>query len=374
MTFHRPHRLDKKPSEKRESSLYRSICISILSTLLSMVMLVGTTFAWFTSSVTSNVFTIKSGNIDTLTQYRTNLPTAGDSVWQSFGGSDGNLFGNSDLLTSGSPQSAYLRLENKGNSPVVYKISFRTYGAEVAGTLSKTDDENNTITEPKKLSDLLTFSYTVANDVEPQTVENGTEPVPTFGDTPNGSAKLDGVTTSEGTGKFPFEILVPAGETQYVKLTLALSEMEEGSSWTTAPSIDLQLHIFITQPGNEAVQESGPNTQQLTEEMPVAVNDAPAEDEENQTTDPSVKVDAVIEVEDPQPAQEPANGAGNASSDSSGGQTGGDSQPADGNGNAEGGTGNGGDTGETGNAPVTPTEESVTPAETPAEPPAGTAE
>lgn len=361
MTFHCPRRLDKKPSEKRESSLYRSICISILSTLLSMVMLVGTTFAWFTSSVTSSVFTIKSGNISTLTQYSVNLPST-DEDWQNFGGSDGNLFGNSDLLTSSSPQSAYLRLENKGNSPVVYKISFRTNGVEVEGTLGATDSEGQPITEKKNLSDLLRFTYAVANDVDVFK--------PTNADAAESGESA--VNTTEGTklenfAENPFVIDVPAKETRYVKLTLAMEQYD--GTWIEKPSIDLQLYIFITQPGNVANQDES-NTQQMTAGMPVEVNDAPAEDEENQTTDPSVKVGAVIEVEEPQPTQEPAGDAENAPSDSSGGQTGGDSQTGGGNENDESGTESGGDTGGTDNAPVTPTEESVTPAE----PPAGTAE
>lgn len=45
MIFLRSKRLEKKTSDAREPSLYRSICTSIISTLLSLVMLVGTTFA-----------------------------------------------------------------------------------------------------------------------------------------------------------------------------------------------------------------------------------------------------------------------------------------------------------------------------------------
>lgn len=62
MIFLKSKRLEKKTSDAREPSLYRSICTSIISTLLSLVMLVGTTFAWFTDSITSNVFTITASN------------------------------------------------------------------------------------------------------------------------------------------------------------------------------------------------------------------------------------------------------------------------------------------------------------------------
>ena len=67
MIFLRSKRLEKKTSDAREPSLYRSICTSIISPLLSLVMLVGTTFAWFTDSITSNVFTITAANVNTTT-------------------------------------------------------------------------------------------------------------------------------------------------------------------------------------------------------------------------------------------------------------------------------------------------------------------
>ena len=60
MAVYKPRRLrnETEPEQVREPSLYRSLCTSLLSTLLSLVMLVGTTFAWFTESITTGVYTI----------------------------------------------------------------------------------------------------------------------------------------------------------------------------------------------------------------------------------------------------------------------------------------------------------------------------
>ncbi len=49
----------------------RSLLTCALSLLLCCVMLVGTTFAWFSDSVTSSVNKIQSGNLDVEVYYAT---------------------------------------------------------------------------------------------------------------------------------------------------------------------------------------------------------------------------------------------------------------------------------------------------------------
>ena len=48
----------------------RALFTSIMALVMCLVMLVGTTFAWFTDSVTSGVNTIKSGNLDVELEYK----------------------------------------------------------------------------------------------------------------------------------------------------------------------------------------------------------------------------------------------------------------------------------------------------------------
>ena len=59
----------------------KALVLSLLSLLLCCSMLVGTTFAWFTDSVTSANNIIKSGNLDITLEYwngtaRNSVPTA----------------------------------------------------------------------------------------------------------------------------------------------------------------------------------------------------------------------------------------------------------------------------------------------------------
>ena len=76
MKMYRPHRLCPRNSKPKEPSLYRSLCVSILCMFLSTVMLVGTTFAWFTDTASTGVNKIQAGNLDIELAYK-NSTTGG---------------------------------------------------------------------------------------------------------------------------------------------------------------------------------------------------------------------------------------------------------------------------------------------------------
>lgn len=242
MIFLRPKRLEKKTSDAREPSLYRSICTSIISTLLSLVMLVGTTFAWFTDSITSGVYKIQAGNLATATSYCTELPASGEPVWFPLNEGNMSMFGGM-TFTSKASQTAYLKLVNSGSVDVVYKFSFESE-TETEGTF-----EGNT--ESKKLSDMLNFSCKSAGKIDG--LEEATA-------TPQRLADFD--TTSTG----PFEITVEQGQIVYVALTIAMDNYN--GTWTTPPSIQLQLQIDIS--NKTETGESNPG-QQLMTSSPVVV-------------------------------------------------------------------------------------------------------
>lgn len=168
MIFLKSKRLEKKTSDAREPSLYRSICTSIISTLLSLVMLVGTTFAWFTDSITSNVFTITAGNFPAKTYYwvgsgePTEFPSdetnreATTEGWQDveenaaiFNGMQFNSEGSSQ-----SPQTVYLALVNKSDQNAA---TCRFYFESVAE--SNSEGSNN-------IRDMLTFTCALVEKQE----------------------------------------------------------------------------------------------------------------------------------------------------------------------------------------------------------------
>lgn len=280
MAVYKPRRLrnETEPEQVREPSLYRSLCTSLLSTLLSLVMLVGTTFAWFTESITTGVYTITAGKLSTVTLYCTDLDTPN---WQPLNESNTTLFGGMTFSNTNTTQAAYLKLENNSPNPVKYLISFLCV-EETAGTLENPDGTKN-------LSELMSFAYTVASDA---TAEGSTL---TFGSSENGKVTL-------GDSKDnPFSILVQDNDTVYVKLELKLGNYE--GTWTDEPKIDLRLKLVITQPDNNDSEENNTAPQALQAETPVTNNDAEPSEGANLT----VGVTIENALEPPAPAGEPAD-------------------------------------------------------------------
>ena len=92
----------------------RALLSSIVSLVLCFSMLLGTTFAWFTDSVTSANNIIKSGNLDIKLEY-----WDGDS-WEDVNGSDKIL--KNTLWEPGVTQVAYLRVANAGSLALKYQL------------------------------------------------------------------------------------------------------------------------------------------------------------------------------------------------------------------------------------------------------------
>ena len=248
MIFLRPKRLEKKTSDAREPSLYRSICTSIISTLLSLVMLVGTTFAWFTDSITSNVFTITAGNFPAETYYwiGNDVPESFSSEkiysettgmgWKNvkeyaaiFNGMQFNSEGSSQ-----SPQTVYLALVNKSDQNAA---TCRFYFESVAE--SNSEGSNN-------IRDMLTFTCALVEKQE----DNGAIK---WVSTSEGTKKLSDFTTTSEDGtaiQNPFVVEVEKNTTKYVALTIGMNT--DGSAPITPSSIQLQLQIDITSGGGSA--------------------------------------------------------------------------------------------------------------------------
>lgn len=279
MAVYKPRRLrnETEPEQVREPSLYRSLCTSLLSTLLSLVMLVGTTFAWFTESITTGVYTITAGKLSTVTSYCTDLTNPN---WQRLNEGNTTLFGGMTFSASNATQTAYLRLENKSPNSVKYLISFLCV-EETPDTLK---NSNGTNTSDQELSKRMSFAYTVASDA-----------TPTFANEPNKSLTLGESATS------PFSIPVPGGSTVFVKLELKLSSYDD--TWADEQTIKLRLNLVITQPGgNGKLEENNTAPQALQAEPPVTGGEAETSEGANLT------VDATIEnaPETPAPAGKPA--------------------------------------------------------------------
>jgi len=125
-----------------KKSTKRSLLLSVLSLLVCCSMLIGSTFAWFTDSVTSGSNVITSGNLDIEVQY-----TLDGTNWS-------NLQGATDLFSKGLWEPGHtevvvLKIENKGSLALKYNANMNIFNE----TIGKTKDGKDIV-----LSDILTVS------------------------------------------------------------------------------------------------------------------------------------------------------------------------------------------------------------------------
>ena len=94
----------------------RALLASILSMLLCAAMLAGSTFAWFTDSVTSGKNKIVAGSLDVELEYTTDFNT-----WNTVEDAT-NLFQENALWEPGYAEAVYLRVRNAGTLALKYQF------------------------------------------------------------------------------------------------------------------------------------------------------------------------------------------------------------------------------------------------------------
>ena len=110
-------------------STKRALIASVISVLLCVSMLLGTTYAWFTDSVTSANNIIVSGNLDIELEYWNG------TEWVSVEGKTDIL--TNELFEPGTTEVAYLRVANAGTLALKYQLGVNvvseTAGVNAAG-------------------------------------------------------------------------------------------------------------------------------------------------------------------------------------------------------------------------------------------------
>ena len=106
-------------------STKRALLMSGLALLMCVSMLIGSTFAWFTDSVTSSGNIIKSGTLD-IEMYWANGTEAPDSAnWND--ASTGAIF-NYDKWEPGYTEVRHIKIENKGSLALKYQLAIAANG------------------------------------------------------------------------------------------------------------------------------------------------------------------------------------------------------------------------------------------------------
>ncbi len=123
----------------------RALLTSIMALVMCVVMLVGTTFAWFTDTASTAVNKIQAGNLDIELAYK-NSTTGGE-----FKKADKStpVFDNNALWEPGHVEYVVLKISNAGNLALKYKL-----GINIASETGST----NVFDKPFKLSDYIRFA------------------------------------------------------------------------------------------------------------------------------------------------------------------------------------------------------------------------
>ena len=132
----------------------RALLTSVMALVMCVVMLVGTTFAWFTDTASTAVNKIQAGNLDIEVQYRT---TAGGD-WKTLDNAT-DLFGAAGtLFEPGHTRVVELKIKNAGNLALKYKI-----GMNVVSETAGINKDGN----PYKLSNYLKVATSPIQQYDP---------------------------------------------------------------------------------------------------------------------------------------------------------------------------------------------------------------
>ena len=206
----------------QKRNVKQALVTSVLALMLCFAMLIGTTFAWFTDSVTSANNVVKSGNLDITLEYY-DLKA---KEWKSVEGAKDILTG--DLWEPGYTDVAYLRIKNNGTLALKYALGVNVV-SETAGV--------NRDGDSFLLSDYIYFD--VVEDKQPE-----------YADRAAALAAVDSETKiSKGYSKSGS---LAASTNEYVYLAMIVFMPTSvgnvaNHNGVDAPVINLGINVFATQ-------------------------------------------------------------------------------------------------------------------------------
>ena len=103
---------------KELKNIKRALVLSALSLVVCFAMLIGSTFAWFTDSVTASSNIIQTGTLDVKLEYKTDWSDNWAPVNEST-----KIFDNQLLYEPGYTEVIYLRVSNAGSLALKYMLS-----------------------------------------------------------------------------------------------------------------------------------------------------------------------------------------------------------------------------------------------------------
>ena len=221
--------------EKKVGGTKRALLTSVLALVLSLAMLAGTTFAWFTDTASTGVNRIVSGNLDVGLQYW-GVDENGQKTWLTAENSE-DLVDKNALWEPGYTQIVYLKVKNNGNLALTYAMQItpvhETVGVNVDG-------------EEFKLSDYIKFGWT------PFTVDGDGTPVALDREAAQ-TGVGDGAQLGTTLHRKAAEPMKASAE-ELVALVAWMPENvgNEANYSTVQPTIELSLKVLATQAAVES--------------------------------------------------------------------------------------------------------------------------
>ena len=223
-------KIKRRETKMANKTTKKALLLSALSILLCLAMLVGTTFAWFTDSVTSGRNTVKAGNLDVVLEYWNG--TAYDTVDE-----DTKFFNDAALWEPGHTEVAYLKISNAGTLALKYQLAVNVFD-EVEGT--------NVAGEQFKLSDHLVFK--VVNDKAINSAADlytSETAIAAAGDVKGLAAYNSGEKALKNTGDADYVALI-------IYMPTSVGNEANYKTGTVAPSVTLGVNLAATQEVKES--------------------------------------------------------------------------------------------------------------------------
>ena len=212
----------------KKHSTKKALVASVLSLLLCFSMLVGTTFAWFTDSVTSANNIIKSGNLDVELYYQ----AEGQTDWTKVTDTT-NVFKENALWEPGHTEVVRLKVVNEGTLALKYQL-----GVNVASEITST----NVLGAELKLSDFIKFG--IVDGAQTYTRDQAIAAAEANGATALKTAYNSTVTALDAKNDTDSDERIV---TMVVYMPTTVGNDANAKTGAAVPTINLGINLFATQ-------------------------------------------------------------------------------------------------------------------------------
>ena len=225
----------------------RALLTSVMALVMCVVMLVGTTFAWFTDTASTGVNKIQAGNLDVELEYKNS-----DTAVFTKADKDTKVFKDGALWEPGHVEYVVLKISNAGTLALKYKL-----GINIANEVGST----NVLDNPFKLSDYIKFA--VING-ESNNLSDRDKLVAEAEKSESVAALNAGYTKGDHLLKGEYKVV-----TLVVWMPTDVGNDANHKTEVTAPSIDLGISVVATQYTHES--DSFNNQYDKDAEYPISV-------------------------------------------------------------------------------------------------------